>query len=350
MSLGLDLPIDFSTPDLIAAYPLFGASLDMGSWWVNGLHLAVVPWNNWARVEAVEGAATDALASAYTRNPPVSIIYTLDGVSPCESGDCTTLALRASEVLVRDLVLALRLHRDGRFVDPLYTINYRRVGPGTPHLPAPYRHAPWGKSSSDGYRIGSGDLEPVAHLCAMVHHYHAYHRHSGLDLALRHYRQAFHDGLDGTTRLHYLRVVLEALLGPPGEPCRGGHDLGERLAVAATLDRGGDPVTAELSRELVTALAPGAGHLASERRRTYPRSDLNVACDQFLQVLRPALRMAVRFSILYRAAAAEVAAVAGLGAEMTPALAFNVLLAHAAAGNRDARELLTREPEGDPGD
>lgn len=235
-----------------------------------------------------------------------------------------------------DVILALRLHRGGTFIDPLYVGAYARMGMFNERMPGPYRQSFYELDVEDSYVFSDDDRESVAALAALVGKYRRARSHTAGEIALDNFRHSFAPHLQPQARLAMMFIALEALLGGLSDRERvGGISMAARAAVAAS-------GTGEPDRS-VQRLLEGRGRRwrnAVAHGSVQRFGDVVEMQRALSGIVRAALPRLLWFSVSAGDMSEEVRRQSGLDHDAPPAAGFNQLLAAAYRGNEAARAMV----------
>lgn len=332
-------------------FPLYGVRYEGDVLFVGGgaiLQFDVFEWRMWEHSEifhahleddyAVEGLGAQAAKTLNWKNP---LPY---GVGVVASEDLETLLPKA-EAVARDVVLALRLHKEGAFMDPAFFGIYGRTSTGSVwRRPGLYRQKAYDDRGAnldaffteEPYVLEAADRDPLDELALALDAYHAPDAIAATDLAFDNFLFSFAPNLDIYTRLALLFTATEAIFGRFNSTVAGVSFVDRTIAAA-----GAGEVDSECLRAF---LADEARQWRNTVAHTGPETlpaGASEAVEHLSRAVRCALRCLVHFLYNVTTGQGRERLIAATGEPtLPPRKLFNTILAAAVAGDEDAHKLL----------
>ena len=251
---------------------------------------------------------------------------------------------RQAEAVARDVVFALRLHKEGAFMDPVFFGSYARTSTGrVSRRPGLYRQRAYDRGGDlddffreDAYVLEATDRDRVDELATALDASRTAGLVRSTDIAQDNFLFSFAPNLDAHARLALLFTTMEAIFGPFNSTVAGVGFIGR--AIAAVHAGGIEP---EALHGFLADEAPRwRNTVAHAGPETLP-AGADQAVKQASRALRGALRCRVRFFHNVASEPGRDRMTAVLGQPMfAPRKAFNTILAAAVAGDEGARALL----------
>lgn len=237
---------------------------------------------------------------------------------------------------LRRILTALRLHKAGPLVDPALSVIYLRTGSLNLRTPGLYRHRLF-EALEESYVLAAAECNQVAGIFAQLGRY-LDRPDPTIDLALRHFEWAYRYALSPEHRATLLCTALEATFGEYSEArrCAPKVTLGEAAGVVSRVP---DP-------ERVTTFLddPQCGRGARNRLAHGVADGSSILLSEVIPIVEDAVRDGLRALIGFVPRMVSVAdELDAIDAELSrrpPKDAFQVLLAHAARGSKEATAIL----------
>jgi len=339
----------------VGFFPLYGLRYEGESfpiWLAMVFQFDVSEWRFWEDTdiyiehlgedEALEGFALEDRVDLDWKNPlPHGLLVT----TPGDTDD----ALPILEALAMDVVLALRLHKQGSFLDPQFFGTYFERGGWRTRRQGLYRQWAYDERGDvasffrePGYILEREDQEALTRLAAQL--FVDRGEQTSHDLGLENFRYSSAPKLGDHARLTLLFTALEVIFGR-FDSSAGGVGFVERSVAAARLGSVADDRLGSFMADEARGLRNIVAHSGEEALPSDAGSAVGILSD----AVRGALRCRLQFTGVMRESADRVAE-----ATKNPALpihdAFNLLLAAAVAGDQTAEEILSTPlaPIGEP--
>jgi hypothetical protein len=320
-------------PEAIDYYfPLFGLQRAEESLLIGDVVLYLPDLETWWDVEKSDVVATHVLEGGR----PIPWCLLLGRFIDGERREATFRHWPEVQAEASDVVLALRLYKDGTFIDPWYVGAYSRAGIFNERLPGPYRQGFYDLDVEDPYVLSDEDREPVEALAALIGEYRRARSHTAGDIAVENFRHSFGPYVQPQARLAMLFAALESLLGGLGDQDRVGNvPPAARAAVAVSEtgepDRSVQRLLAGRGRRWRNAVAHGS------LRRS---EDIDEMQRTLSAIVRATLQGLLWFSVYVGEMSEDVRRRCGLDRDAPPAVGYNQLLAAAYGGNETARDMV----------
>lgn len=332
------LPADIKEARSTIAVQLPGLELDCDSCFIDGIHVARLPYFDWRLLES--SAVAQELLAGYSHRPRYFCLFAF----PFE---LEASHYRMAMWHVDQLFMALWLHQDGTLIDHHYTTKYMRQGAKVGNIPSSMKDNKPGmygcellvESLRPFYELRASEIPALEASVRLLRTYRTFRSNPAVDVALGNFRWLQGPSLVTRERLTLLFTALESLLGGFRERYADAT-LGTRAEVLLPTVSGGvrtrNFVDKKL-RELRNLLAHGG---------VAPRNaSLDESLSRLTAVVRSGIREAMRFSVLFPDIEDSVRQLVAGDSALSARDAFNCLLGLAARGSDEAAGLLNAQTQ-----